>query len=285
MCVLCYRHIGYRGKNFCAEHQRQAGKRQPARVFHIAQLYPEEVEHLSKTEPELKAAIANAALVEDERFQVTAAPLPEGITIPEPLTQSASMLLAALRRASPAMGPELGGLVEDLWKELVRIAANPYVITRQASIDDVTLKRVRQEQARRWLTWNTFFKAWWAKSYEGPGASQQILTGHAYDIDHPISHGYVVPPGGVVVDLLRQRAWTRAEQRVETEAYVSVQKIRAKHKSGQSLRSVGEALNVSHETVRKTLLNATAKGGSKEQRQRARPSFVRQQTDSPRSSK
>lgn len=272
-CVLCYRHIGYGGKIFCAEHQRQGGKRQPARVFHIAHLYPEEVEHLSKTEPDLKAAIANAALVKDERFQVTAAPLPEGITIPEPLIQSASTLIAALRRASPAMGPELGGLVEHVWRELVRIAADPYVITRQASKDDVTLRRVRQEQARRWLTWNTFFKAWWAKSYEGPGASQQILTGHAYDIDHPISHGYVVPPGGVVIDLLRQRAWTRAEQRVETEAYVNVQALGRLIAEGKSLRTIAELLGVSHETVRQTLRYSQGLGLPSDKRLRALPSF------------
>jgi hypothetical protein len=76
---------------------------------------------------------------------------------------------------------------------------------------------------------------------------------------------YAVPPSGVVVDLLQQRAWTRAEKRVETEAYVSVHLIRKKARSGRSLRSVGKELGVSYETVRKKLLNAKKNGSAKVQ--------------------
>lgn len=275
-CVLCYRHIGYGGKNFCAEHQRQGGKRQPARVFHVARIYPDELERLSKTELGLKAAIAKVAQFESERLHMSEASFPEGVTIPEPLIQSASILLIALRRAAPALGPELGGLVDGVWKELVQIASEPYVATGQSSRDDVTLRRVQQEKARRWLTWRTFFEAWWAKSYQGPGSSPQTLNGQGFDIDHPITQGYAIPPSGVVVDLLQQRAWTRAEKRVETEAYVSVHLIRKKARSGRSLRSVGKELGVSYETVRKKLLNAKKNGSAKVQRPRARSSFTGQ---------
>jgi hypothetical protein len=264
------------GKNFCAEHQRQGGKRQPARVFHVARIYPDELERLSKTELGLKAAIAKVAQFESERLHMSEASFPEGVTIPEPLIQSASILLIALRRAAPALGPELGGLVDGVWKELVQIASEPYVATGQSSRDDVTLRRLQQEKARRWLTWRTFFEAWWAKSYQGPGSSPQTLSGHGFDIDHPITQGYALAPSGVVVDLLQQRAWTRAEKRVETEAYVSVHLIRKKARSGRSLRSVGKELGVSYETVRKKLLNAKKNGSAKVQRPRARSSFTGQ---------
>jgi hypothetical protein len=274
-CVLCYRHIGFGGKNFCAEHQRQGGKRQPARVFHIARIYPDELECLSKTELGLKAAIVKAAQFESEPFHMSEASFPEGVTIPEPLIQSGSILLIALRRAAPAMGPELGGLVEDVWKELVQVAAEPYVATGH-SREDVTLIRIQQEKARRWLTWRTFFEAWWAKSYQGFGLLPQTLSGQGFDINHPMAQGFAVPPSGVVVDLLKQRAWTRAEKRVETETYVSLRQIREKARNGRSLRSVGKELGVSHETVRKKLLNVKKNGSAKVQRPRARSSFTSQ---------
>lgn len=257
-CMLCYRHIGYRGKNFCSQHQRQGGKRQPAREFHIARRYPEELESLSKQGQDLKAALAQvsarvlSSITADEQSQ-----LPQDLFIPEALVRPAALLFSALRSAAPATDPELKDHIEDTWRQLVRIASEPYLSLGSCSRDDYVVMRVRQEQALRWLNWSTFFRAWWAEGYQGPGPEPFVLTGRAFDTDHPCAQGFPVPPSELVMDLLRQRAWWRASWRVDTEDYLSVTKIGKLIAAGRSLRSVAAELGVSHETVRQTMLHGS----------------------------
>lgn len=254
-CVLCYRHIGYRGKNFCSQHQRQGGKRQPAREFHIARRYPEELESLSMHGRNLKAALSRAgesvleSLSADEQVQ-----LPTGVVLPEPLIRPASLLFRALRRAAPATDPELSVLIEDSWRQMVRIAAEPFSAFAPRDKDDYVVRRVRQEQALRWLNWNTFFRGWWAEAYQGPGPDASLLAGRSFDTHHPCTQGFTAPPGELVMDLFRQRAWWRASWRVDTEDYPSVARTHQLIADGKSLRSAAAKLGVSHETVRQTML-------------------------------
>lgn len=272
-CALCYRHLGYRGKAFCAVHQRQGGKRQPAREFHIAESYLLQVEHLVRTEPKLKEAIAGADKLGRLAEPESKVELPAGFCVPEPLIQPALTLFGSLARVSPATGSELGRHVHELFGRLVRIAAEPYSASGQHNHEDVLVGRIRQEQSRRWLTWTTFFRAWYGEQFGSPGSSTQDLQGKAFDIDHPLVHGRALPPGELVVDLLRQRAWTWAEREIDTHAYVGMHGITRMHAQKKSLRTIAEALGVHHETVRQTLKYSSGQAGAGARRLRMIPAF------------
>ena len=102
--------------------------------------------------------------------------------------------------------------------------------------------------ADKWLAWDTFMESWFGTGLQGPGGAGH-LAGCKADLDHPmLMKDEAVPQGSVVLDLARQRLWTRATTEIKT-AYLRLEAIESARERGLSPEQVGVELGASTQAV------------------------------------
>lgn len=249
VCNLCYRYIDSGASKFCLAHRRTSRRRVPARQRHISERYFSELKYLADSDAGLQSAIHRAGVVDWQEAEAGQKFLAHDF--PARLVRPACILWCALRSSYPAIGPELEQDVESLVGELLIHACAPFRDSSLMRATDSIGQRIAQEHSVRWLTWGTFFKAWYARTYPAPAEKRPTLVGRAFDPAHPIAQGLEYSPRSVVRDLLRQRAWTRAAHYVEDVAYPSIAKLLELRDRGLSNRAIARAVGLSETTVRR----------------------------------
>lgn len=249
ICRLCYRHLGLGAKHFCMKHTRTE-KVQPSAVErHTSRLYHQSQASFFAAEPRLSDLSATSDWIKaDPAPMLSRVRDPEeGLDLPSELHVPAAVLATLLREAWPAIGPELRFKVGEQFDSVLKAARAPFTAGGRNDPSASAVQRKAMFKAEKWLDWNTFVTSWFGTGLPGPGDVGR-LNGCEADVDHPMLREEDPPLGSVVLDLARQRLWTRATTMIKT-AYLSPQAVEDALERGLSPEQVGRELNASTQAV------------------------------------
>jgi hypothetical protein len=274
-CPLCYRYRQQGSRRFCSEHQRKSGERREARELHVARLLNLELERALADSPRVQSLVSQwtnpASATDSARGQARA------YKVRSDLVPRAALLATTLTELRPVLEPGLCAIVSTHFGAMLTAAEQAFKPSDESGIDRFW-RRVHINQAPEWLGWDTFVKSWFGEKLAPPWLAPP-KQGLGFDVAHPAAKGESFAPTTVAMDLFQQRVWTQATERLDSEGYVSLNKVlklRHGEKKGDSstegltLAEIAKELEVSPETVRKTI-KYTKESDGKPRRDRIPP--------------
>lgn len=259
-CPLCYRYRQEASRRFCSEHERKSGERREARELHVARLLNLELERALADSPRVRSLVSQwtvpASASDSARSDA------KGYELPKALVPRAALLATTLTELRPTLKPGLCAMVSRHFGDMLTAAEQAFEPCHGSSVEDRFRRQVHINQAPQWLGWQTFVRSWFGDRLEAPWLSPP-KAGLSFDVAHPAAKGESVAPSTVAMDLLQQRVWMQASERLDSEGYVSLHKVSTLRfppktsdddpEEGLTLAEIGKELEISPETVRKTL--------------------------------
>lgn len=268
ICRLCYRHLRKGAKHFCVQHTRTKKVQPSAIERHTSRLYHQSQAAFFAAEPRLADLSTSSDWIKaDSALMLCRARDPEeGLDLPSELHVPAAVLATLLREVWPAIGPELRSKVGKHFYAMLMAAKAPFTAGGRNDPSASTAQRKVMFAADKWLAWNTFMESWFGTGLEGPGGAGH-LAGCKADVDHPMLRDEAPPQGSVVLDLARQRLWTRATREIKT-AYLTREVVKSALEEGLSPEKIGQALNASTQAVYETIKlgSGASSGGTRRDR-------------------
>jgi len=266
-CPLCYRYRKEDARRFCSVHQRESGRRREAPELHKARLFKLELQQALANDPRTRALASHWTEPALDADSTRAHARAYGVRAE--LVPPAALLATTLIELLPMLEPGLCDTVSVHFGNVLKAAAMAFDDPRTSDTGARYMRTMHMTEAPEWLGWGTFVKSWFGEALEAPWL-ESPMKGGGFDAAHPATRGDPVAPTTVAMDLLQQRTWTQADQRLESEGYVSRVSVTKMLSTAQNARGrskkvtnaeLAKKLEVSEETARQARHLAAAPGG------------------------
>lgn len=266
-CGVCYRHLGTGERLFCSLHKRTATKRPPPNTQYLRAEYLVRMKSFFLSSKQLAFLFSGKALKPTLNLEQEM-----GVArgwVDEELVDRTAVLMHLLRRLYMVVSPVFQDRISNHFVDMVNIV--------QAAYDDKGSGLGSEERAQRsyikrcaadWLTAENFFRTFYGRFTTTLSKNRQFQPGTSIwkgiDPHHPAAG----PASRLIKDhalhLSRIRSWIEAENHVEKNGYLDVEKARRLRRSvpngkrALSYEAIAQKLGSSKQAV----ANALKSGGS-----------------------